>query len=135
MVAQVTYVVTARRSEGWWALHAEAIRGTHTQVKRLDQAEDMVRDAISLLLEVDPLSFDVQVVPELDADLTDVVNAATRARSQAADASTTAARTTQAAARRLVEGGLTVRDAGVLLGISHQRVAQLLQAVSPGGPS
>jgi hypothetical protein len=35
---------------------------------------------------------------------------------------------TRRAAERLVEKGLTVRDAGVLLGVSHQRIAQLVRS-------
>jgi hypothetical protein len=65
------------------------------------------------------------MIPE---PMREIVEEATAARSTAARAQETAARLTRQAARQLVEEGLTVRDAGVLLGVSHQRIAQLLQA-------
>ena len=120
------YTVRARRIGGWWALDAEGVRGVHTQVRRIDQAEDMARDAIAGVLDVAPGSFEVMVVPEMPDTVRAIVDQATMARSQAAQAQDAAAGLTREAARRLVGEGLTVRDAGVLLGISHQRVAQLV---------
>ena len=122
------YTIRARRSGRWWALDAEGLRGVHTQVRRIDQAEDMARDAIAGVLEVAPDSFEVIVVPEMPDTVRAIVNQATAARSQAAQAQDVAGQLTRQAARRLVEEGLTVRDAGVLLGVSHQRIAQLLQS-------
>jgi hypothetical protein len=121
------YTIRARRSGRWWALDAESLRGVHTQVRRIDQAEDMARDAIAGVLDVAPDSFEVTVVPEVPDAVRAIVDQATTARSQAAQAQDAAAQLTREAARRLVGEGLTVRDAGVLLGVSHQRIAQLLQ--------
>jgi hypothetical protein len=121
------YTVRARRSGGWWALDAEGIRGVHTQVRRIDQAEDMARDAIAGVLDVAPGSFEVTVGPEMPDAVRAIVDQATTARSQAAQAQDTAAQLTREAARRLVGEGLTVRDAGALLGVSHQRIAQLMR--------
>ncbi len=122
------YTVRARRVGGWWALDAEGLRGVHTQVRRIDQAEDMARDAIAGVLDVAPGSFEVVVVPEVPDTVRAIVAQATKARSQAAHAQAEAAHLTRKAAQQLVGEGLTVRDAGALLGISHQRVAQLLQS-------
>jgi hypothetical protein len=122
------YTVLARRSGSWWALDVTGVRGVHTQVKRLDQAEGMARDAIAAVLDVAPGSFEVAIRPMMPDPIREMVEEATSARSQAAVAQEAAARLTRHAARRLVEEGLTVRDAGVLLGVSHQRIAQLLQA-------
>ena len=121
------YTIRARRSGRWWALDAEGLRGVHTQVRRIDQAEDMARDAIASVLDVTPDSFEVTVVPEVPDAVRALVDQATTARSQAAQAQDAAAQLTREAARRLVGEGLTVRDAGILLGVSHQRIAQLLQ--------
>lgn len=108
-------------------MDAEGIRGVHTQVRRIDQAEDMARDAIASLLDVAPRSFEVTVVPEVPSTVRAIVDQATTARSQAAQAQDAAAQLTREAARRLVGEGLTVRDAGALLGVSHQRIAQLVR--------
>ena len=123
-----TYTVRARRVGSWWALDVEGVRGVRTQVKRLDQAEGMVRDALSGVLDRPPGSFAVEVVPEAPRAVRDAVAKAARARSHAALAQEDALQLTREAVRRMVDEGLTVRDAGRLLGISHQRVTQLLQA-------
>ena len=121
------YIVLARRVGGWWALDVEGKQGIHTQVRRLDQAEEMVRDAISGVLEIPPDSFEIVVAPEVPVALRTVVDKATTARSHATQAQDAAAELMRDAARRLVEDGLTVRDAGALLGVSHQRIAQLVR--------
>ena len=87
----------------------------------------MVRDAISGVLEIPPDSFEIVVAPEVPVALRTVVDEATTARSHATQAQDAAAELMRDAARRLVEDGLTVRDAGALLGVSHQRIAQLVR--------
>lgn len=121
------YTVRARRIGGWWALDVEGAPGVHTQVRRIDQAEEMAREAIAGVLRIAPDSFQVEVAPEVPAALRTLVAQATKARSRATEAQDTAAQLTRDAARRLVAEGLTVRDAGALLGVSHQRIAQLVR--------
>ncbi|MEU3452396.1 hypothetical protein ABZ671_02140 [Micromonospora sp. NPDC006766] len=41
------------------------IKGVFSQARRLDQVEGMAREAIALMLDVDPHSFDVDVQPDL----------------------------------------------------------------------
>src|ERR1700687_1605782 len=45
-----TEVPRAVRSGDWWAISVPALRGVHSQVRRLDRAEAMARDAIALYL-------------------------------------------------------------------------------------
>jgi len=120
------YTVRARRVGSWWALDVEGVGGAHTQVRRIDLAEQMAREAIAGVLDVAPTAFEVVIAPEVPAAARTAVTQATRARLDAAHAQEAAAQLTRDAARRLVETGLTVRDAGVLLGVSHQRIAQLV---------
>lgn len=121
------YTVRARRIGGWWALDVDGTPGVHSQVRRIDQAEEMAREAIAGVLDIAPGSFEVVVAPEMPASVRTIVQQATTARSQAAQAQDAAAQLTRDAARRLVQEGLTVRDAGALLGVSHQRIAQLVR--------
>lgn len=121
------YTVRARRVGNWWALDVDGLRGAHTQVRRIDQADEMAREAIAGVLEVAPDSFEILLAPEMPATVRAIVDEATTARSQAAQAQDAAAQLTRDAARRLVAEGLTVRDAGSLLGVSHQRIAQLVR--------
>lgn len=121
------YLVRARRIGSWWALDVEGLPGVHTQVRRIDQADEMARDAIAGVLGISPDSFEIVVTPEVPTALRTMVDQATKARSQAAQAQDAAAQLTRDAAQGLVDEGLTVRDAGALLGLSHQRVAQLVR--------
>jgi predicted RNase H-like HicB family nuclease len=136
MVAQMTrktYKVTAtrqRRTGGWWAIEVPEIPGVFSQAKRLDGVTPMARDAIALMLDADPNSFDLFVEPRLDAAVDRLVREARELRSLVEAEQRLASQATRAAARALIARGLTVRDAGRLLGISHQRVAQLLS--TPG---
>lgn len=61
------YNALCTREGNWWAIDVPGVPGVHTQAKRLDQAEAMARDAVALMLEVPPDSFDVEVTPVLDA--------------------------------------------------------------------
>ncbi|MDP9844302.1 hypothetical protein [Streptosporangium lutulentum] len=69
--------VTAQRSEGWWALEVEGPglrRPAHTQVRRLDQAEETVRDPLALRFDTDvdgrlAATWRIIVVPVLGEDL------------------------------------------------------------------
>ena len=116
----------ATRSEGWWAVEVPEIDGLFTQVRRLDQIVDMVRDAAELLEGIDPDALDVEIfanVPHRDM--------ADRARELTEHARRTqeeASRAMRCAAQSLSKDGLTVRDIGNVLGVSFQRAPKLLSA-------
>lgn len=125
------YTVHAHDWDGrYWVISA-ALAGREvepiTQATKVRDIEPMAREAIAISLEVDEDSFDLDVqvdapsaVNELMSALEDSVAAAQAARNDEAHARRAAA----VAAR---DAGLTVRDAGELLGLSYQRVAQLLK--------
>lgn len=125
-VSKRTYTAVCRRVGDWWAVDVPEIRGVHTQARRLDQVEAMTRDAIALLKNVAPSSFDVKVEPLLEGDVQKTVAAATEASERARVAAEEAGRLQRSAATTLLKKyGLTVRDAGALLHVSPQRVSQL----------
>lgn len=119
-----TYTAVCRRSGGWWAIRVPEVTGLHTQVRRLDQAEDMTRDAIVLMLDVDPADVQIEVRPEVPAPVENALAARREAREReaAADAAT------EEAVRQLLKAGYTMRDAGRLLGLSPQRISQIAAA-------
>jgi len=131
MVAKVrtkkTYSAKAIRSGDWWAITIPELKGVHSQARRLDQAEAMAREAVSLFLDVPSDSFEVTVAPVLPAAVQADVDKARAVRGEAEERQREAATATARAARELVKGTkLTVREAGQILGVSHQRIAQLL---------
>jgi predicted RNase H-like HicB family nuclease len=57
----MVYHVIATRSGRWWALECQEAPGAFSQVARLDQAGDMIREAIAFVAEVPEDGFDVEV--------------------------------------------------------------------------
>lgn len=127
------YTVSAERHRDWWAITVDELRGVFSQARRLTQVESMARDAIALFLEVPADSFDLSVREKLTPDAERLVAAVKEARAAAIAHQEVASERSRAAARTLTEQGLPQRDIGRLLDLSHQRVAQLLEA-APDGP-
>lgn len=128
MAMKPTYTVEVRRSGRWWAIDVPEVKGAFSQARRLSEVEAMARAAISGVLDISPRSFTVVVRPVLDDRLQAVVDAARRSRIAVQEAQLEAAETAALALRLLQREGLALRDAGELLGISHQRAAQIMSA-------
>jgi len=125
MVA-MRYHVTATREGRLWALRCEELPTVFSQAARLDQVEDVVREAIAFVADVPEDSVDIEVTPALPDAYADELRAADAQRAAAQEANSAAAAHSRAAARVLAEAGLSVRDIGAVMGVSHQRAAQLL---------
>jgi hypothetical protein len=124
----IVYTVSARRWARGWELHIIDAAGEEigvTQTRRLSGARAMVRD----YLEVDgrPAADDIHVVPELDAELRDRVNAARAAVRRAAEQQERAAAASRTAVEELKEAGLSGYEIAAVLEVSPQRVSQLLR--------
>ena len=119
------YTARAVRDGGWWAIDFPGLRHVFSQARRLDKVEYMARDVIALVLEVPVDSFDVRVVVELEGRAREVVDTASAARARAEEAQREASERLREAVATLLASGLTIRDVGQLLGVSHQRIAQL----------
>ena len=119
------YTVHARRWEHGWELEIESVGAT--QSHSLNDAEFMARDYVSLALDVPADSFDIEIVPDVGDGLGEqarLARAETRAAEEARDA---AARHVREVARRLREKGLSGGEIGIVLGVSPQRISQLLK--------
>ena len=123
------YRVDVVRDEGWWIMHARIPRTIiYSQAKRVDDVEPMIRDAIAGVLDVDPESFAIELTFDLDSDVLDQVARAREVSLEAAEVQERASRESRAAVQALRNEGLTLKEAGYFLGVSPQRVAQLLNA-------
>lgn len=125
-VSRTTYEVHAERDNGWWVLTVPAVPGAFSQARRLDQAPEMITDAIALVLGVPATSFAVTVIPVVDEEVRRELTEADRLHAQAREIEEVAAGTRRRAVAALRRQGLTVRDIAKVTGVSFQRVAQLL---------
>ncbi|NNG96579.1 type II toxin-antitoxin system HicB family antitoxin [Gordonia araii NBRC 100433] len=117
---KVTAIAT--RSGEWWAVEVPEIDGLFTQAKRLEQIPDMVSDAAELLIN-EPV--EVEVRPALGSELESAIVESRALSVKASDTQREAADHARRLVARLRGEGLTVRDVGVVLGVSPQRVSQL----------
>jgi predicted RNase H-like HicB family nuclease len=132
LMGRETYTATAVRDGGWWAIEVPALPGVFTQARRLDQAEAMVRDVVSLWLHVPGDSFDVGIEPML-GPVADLVREAIVARQASEQAERQASASMLMAATTLVDSGLTLRDTGTILNVSYQRIQQIVGGVRSVG--
>ncbi len=107
-----------------WIVHIKGIAGCQTYGRSLRQAEARIREALALWLDRDPDG--LSITPVWPSEFVDAAAQVSQARQVASAASRQAQATTEKAARKLERMGLSRRDAADILGISHQRVQQLL---------
>ncbi len=128
-----TYVVRAVRWERGWELHIDGVGVTQTA--KLSRADDTVRDFLMLDGHDDADTADVHFA-YAGAGVEKYVEAFVHAHEAAAVAETAAAeaaRRSRIAVHGLVtDVGLSGQDVARILGVSPQRVSQLLGALSAG---
>jgi len=107
-------------------VHIDGVEGCHTYGRSLRQAQSRIREALALWLDREPEGLPVR--DRLPKDLEELARRAQQARADAERAGAKAQEQAARAAKALTERGLSRRDAAELLGISHQRVQQLLEA-------
>ncbi len=120
------YRAVAERDGSWWAIRVPELRGVYSQARRLVDVEAMARDVIALVIDVAPDSFAVSVEPVLGSDAAGLVEQALAGRLEAERAARRASEQLRVAVDRLSASGLTVRDIAHVLGLSHQRIAQVI---------
>ena len=107
-----------------WLVHVKTIPECHTYGRTLRQAEGRIREALALWLDRTPDRF--ELIAEWPPELVEVATKVAGARRAAAESARAAGTATTRAAKKLDRMGLSRRDAADILGISHQRVQQLL---------
>ena len=109
-----------------WLAHVSEIPQVHTYGRTLAKAQAHLREALALWLEIDEDELDLECLPEFSEEVADALSSARRSRVEAAEAAARAVADTFHACRLLQDAGLSQRDIASQLGISHQRVHQLL---------
>jgi predicted RNase H-like HicB family nuclease len=107
-----------------WLVSIKGLDGCQTFGRSIRQAEARIREALAAWFDAEPDS--LVITPEMPADVAAVASRVSQLRHAAEQAGIDAKRETAEAVKRLTNMGLSRRDAAELLGISHQRVQQLL---------
>lgn len=123
-----TYTVTAERGTHRWILQCEQYPAALSEVARLDQAADHMREAIAFVAGVPEDEITIELIPQLPHAIAEDAQRAHELREQAEEIAQQASQRWRAAAKALREQGLTVRDIGFVLGVSYQRAQQLVRA-------
>jgi hypothetical protein len=121
------HTVRAERDGKYWVIWIDGV--IRTQAKREREIELMARDWLSLMNDDrDPESFELFVEVAMPEAAQAHLDRAVALREESERARIEAAKETAAAALVLHESGLTVREIGPLLNVSHQRAQQLVAA-------
>ncbi len=69
----IRYAATARRVDGWWIVQCDQHPGALSQVRRLDQAVEVHREAIAFVAQVPihDVEVRVEIRPELPVHVRD----------------------------------------------------------------
>ena len=122
-----TYKVRLERDEtGHWIASVPAVPGCHSYGRNLDEAKRRIRQALALFV-ADARRATLEEDIRLNPQMAQLRRTVLTARHRAERLSALASEATRTAARALTgDLRLGVRDAGRLLGVSHQRIHQLL---------
>lgn len=120
-----TYTVNVERDETMWRVTVPEIARI-TVARNLAEVEFMARDLIALMTDQEPDAFAVNI--HIESPVREIVEQATEHRAQADELNRLAAVEIRTAAEQLRTQGITARDTAQVLGVSPQRVSQLLSA-------
>lgn len=124
-----SYEVTVTREGRWWMIEIPELDGL-TQARRLDDVEQMAREYVAVTLDV-PFSQAVVAISGIEVAGHDVLEAKALVedlRRHARQLEVLIADLTREFASAMAEASVPVRDVSSVLGVSHQRVSQLVQA-------
>lgn len=122
-----SYHAVATRDGKYWVVHIPEL-GHYTQARNIPEVDVMARDLIALVLGVPPDSFQVEREIDLPDNVRHHLELADKYAGEAAWFQSEAATERRFAAREMKAAGMTVRDIGAALGISHQRAQQLISS-------
>jgi hypothetical protein len=128
------YQVRVSRQDDWWLARVLAASdgadsaplNALTQARSLARIEPMARDLIATIIDADERTFDVELEYLLPDDASELVCQAHGARAWLDEAQDLWQERSTIAVRQLADRGYSLRETATLLGLSYQRVDQIL---------
>lgn len=118
--------------DGWWLATVDGVAGCLTQGRTINQTRRRIREALSLFVE-DAYTAKLIDNIQLSAKVQQALNQFKAVRKRANEEMIRLQESANKAVTLLIEGtNMGMRDAGELLGLSHQRIHQILHRSSAG---
>ena len=117
------YRATISREDPWWVATVDEVGVTES--KTIADLEDMVRDLIMVMRDLDGPDFEITWDYDLPAEAADALKDYQRSRSEHRIAECKYNQDAERAALALGRAQLSSREAAQLMGLSYQRVQQL----------
>lgn len=126
MAAVTHWIARTHHEPPWWVIEVDGVGAT--QARSLTLVESVAVDMIATVLDIPESSIEVEVVAEIDPDINHEIDAVRASIAELEAMKIQTAQRSRAMVRHLVEGlGIRGRDAALLLGVSPQRISQLLR--------
>ncbi len=123
-----------RDEDGWWIVEVKEVQGCRSDGRTINEARRRIRQALALFVD-DAKGAEIVDDVRLPGEARRALRRMTAARVKAETARAAAAAGDIQAVRVMTRDlGLSVRDTGELVGLSFQRVQQLVQAGSGARP-
>jgi predicted RNase H-like HicB family nuclease len=127
MKPKARYTLRLERDEdGWWVASVPGVPGCHTQGRTIEQATERAREALGLFIGDAAETVELLAKTILPSSAARVLKRAIAARSRMEAEIAKAAVVTKEAVEVLTKLKLSRRDAGELLGVTRQRIQQIL---------
>lgn len=137
MAKQRTFKAVFEHEDKGWTVTIPAVKGCFTWGRSLSAARTNIREALAVCVDV--LGADAESIAE-NATIEEEIRLPAKVKAElvrlearraaAADAELAAMMATRNATRAVIkELGVSLRDAAVLVGLSHQRLHQLVDAM------
>jgi len=120
-----TYKVLLSHEDGVWLIEAPGLQGVRSYGRTVSAAARNIREAIAAAEDLDEwhdLDLVITVEDEAVSEALERFHAAKRSAEEASSERETAVKSVIGALRA---GGMSYRDIGTVVGLSHQRIAQI----------
>lgn len=129
-----TFTAEVDREDSWWTIHILEL-DVVSQAAHWSEVEEMARGVIVAMLDVEEdAELELEIVPVFDDEAGRLLQQAEEWEALARDLAAAAGDAKRAAVQTLKSAGWTLQGIAAGIGLSYQRVEQLLKGADPGQP-